>query len=212
MLLSRFEKGPLLGEKLIERRRRKLRQLFVTEFVTLDGVMEDPGGAEGFEHGGWSFQFWNDESAKFKFDELFASGAMLLGRVTYEGFAKAWPTMTDESGFADRMNNLPKYVVSRTLQEATWNNSTVISENVSEAVANLKAEEGQDIMVAGSRQLARSLLADGLVDEIRLLVSPVVLGSGRRLFDGIAAKQVLQLAGAESFETGAIVLTYRPVP
>ena len=189
-----------------------MRNVFVTEFVTLDGVMEDPGGAEGFEHGGWSFQFWNDESAKYKFDELFATDALLLGRVTYEGFAKAWPTVTDESGFADRMNGLPKYVVSTTLEEGVWSNTTVIRENVAEEVAKLKAEDGQDIMIPGSRQLAQTLLAEGLVDEIRLLISPVVLGTGKRLFDGLAAKQVLQLVDAKPFETGVLALTYRPAP
>jgi dihydrofolate reductase len=189
-----------------------MRKVFVTEFVTLDGVMEDPGGAEVFEHGGWSFQFWNDESAKYKFNELFAAGAMLLGRVTYEGFAKAWPTMTDESGFADRMNSLPKYVVSTTLENPTWNNSTVIRENVAEEVAKLKSEDGGDIMVAGSRRLAGSLFAEGLVDEVRLLVSPIVLGTGKRLFDDIPEKQVLQLGDATTFETGALALTYRVVP
>jgi dihydrofolate reductase len=137
---------------------------------------------------------------------------MLLGRVTYEGFAKAWPTMTDESGFADRMNSLPKYVVSTTLESPTWNNSTVIRENIAEEVAKLKSEDGGDIMVAGSRRLAGSLFADRLVDEVRLLVSPVVLGTGKRLFDGIPEKQVLELVEETPFETGALALRYRLVP
>src|SRR5215831_10315153 len=102
------------------------RRLVVSEFVSLDGVMEDPGGAEGYEHGGWTMPYWDDQIGAFKLEELFASGALLLGRVTYEGFAKAWPSMTDEAGFADRMNGMPKHVVSSTLGEATWNNSTVI--------------------------------------------------------------------------------------
>ena len=149
---------------------------------------------------------------KYKFDELFATDAMLLGRVTYEGFAKAWPTIRTTSGFADRMNGLPKYVVSTTLENADWNNSTIISGNVAEEVAKLKAEDGDDIMVAGSQQLAGTLFADDLVDEVRLLVSPVVLGTGKRLFDGIPEKQVLQLVDATTFETGALALTYRLVP
>jgi dihydrofolate reductase len=189
-----------------------MRKLFVTEFVTLDGVMEDPGGAEGFEHGGWSFQHSTDESMKYKFDELFASDAILLGRVTYQGFAKAWPTIKDEQGFADRMNSLPKYVVSTTLDEAPeWNNSTVIKGNLADEVAQLKAEDGQDIMVAGSQQLVRSLLDLDLVDEIRLLVSPVVLGTGKRLFEGLAGKKVLELVDTKPFASGSILLTYRAV-
>ena len=187
-----------------------MRNVFVTEFVTLDGVMEDPGGSEGFEYGGWSFQFWGEESAKYKLDKLFASDAILLGRVTYQGFAKAWPTMKDENGFADRMNSLPKYVVSTTLEEAEWNNSTLIGENVAEEVAKLKAEDGQDIMVAGSRQLVQTLIEADLVDEVRLMVSPVVLGTGKRLFENLAGKKVLELVDAKPFKTGSVVLTYRP--
>jgi dihydrofolate reductase len=187
-----------------------MRKLFVTEFVSLDGVMEDPGGSEGYEHGGWSFQFSTPESMKYKLDELEGTGALLLGRVTYEGFAKAWPTVKDDVGFADRMNNLPKYVVSTTLESADWNNSTIISGDVADAVAKLKAEDGGDIMVAGSQQLVRTLLDHDLVDEIRLMVSPVVLGSGKRIFDGVAGKKVLELAGTTEYSTGNLVLTYRP--
>ena len=187
-----------------------MRNLFVTEFVSLDGVMEDPGGAEGFEHGGWSFEHSTDESMKYKLDELFASDAILLGRVTYQGFAKAWPTVEDEVGFAERMNGLPKYVVSTTLDEAPeWSNSTVIKGNLAEAVAKLKAEDGLDIMVAGSQQLVRSLLELDLVDEIHLLVSPVVLGTGKRVFEGVAGKKVLELVEAKPFSSGSILLTYR---
>src|SRR5947209_18074307 len=130
-----------------------MRKVIVSEYVTLDGVMEDPGGGEGTKHGGWSFQFWSEEAAKFKFDELFASDALLLGRVTYQGFAKAWPSMTDEQGFADRMNSLPKFVVSTTLQEVAWNNSRLIKENVVEEVSRLKQQPGKDILVGGSGQL-----------------------------------------------------------
>jgi dihydrofolate reductase len=188
-----------------------MRNLFVTEFVSLDGVMEDPGGAEGYEHGGWSFQFTTPESMAYKLDELNATDAILLGRVTYEGFAKAWPTVKDDVGFADRMNGLPKYVVSTTLQSADWNNSTIISGDVADAVAKLKAENGGDIMVAGSQQLVRTLLEHDLVDEIRLMVSPLVLGSGKRIFDGVAGKKVLELADSTTYSSGNLVLTYRPV-
>src|SRR5215467_5980510 len=126
-----------------------MRNVVVTEYVTLDGVMEDPGGGEKSKHGGWSFQFWSDESAKFKYDELFASDALLLGRVTYEGFAKAWPAMKDEAGFADRMNSIPKYVVSSTLKDLQWSNSHLIEGDIAEAVGKLKDEDGLDILVAG---------------------------------------------------------------
>src|SRR5713226_6301532 len=116
-----------------------MRKVVVTEYVTLDGVFEDPGGGEGTRHGGWSFQFWSEESAKYKYDELFASDALLLGRVTYQGFAAAWPTMKDTGEFGERMNSLPKYVVSTTLDKAEWNNSTIIKANVVEEVSRLKA-------------------------------------------------------------------------
>ena len=115
-----------------------MRKVAVSMFVSLDGVMEDPGGAEKSEHGGWTVPYWNEEIAKFKYDELFASGALLLGRVTYQGFAAAWPSRTDETGFADRMNNLPKFVVSKTLEVVGWNNSTLIKGNIAEEVAQLK--------------------------------------------------------------------------
>ncbi len=121
-------------------------RVVVSEYVTLDGVMEDPGGGEKSKHGGWSFQFWSEEAAKYKYDELFASSALLLWRVTYQGFAKAWPSMKDEQGFADRMNALPKYVVSRTLQKLVWNNSRLIRGNIAEEVSKLKQEQSQDIL------------------------------------------------------------------
>lgn len=171
--------------------------------------MEDPGGAERFEHGGWSFQHSTEESMKYNLDELSATGAILLGRVIYEGFAKAWPSVENEVGFADRMNSLPEYVVSTTLEQAEWNNSTVIAGNIADEVAKLKAGDGRDIMVAGSQQLVRTLLDLDLVDEIRLLVSPVVLGSGKRLFEGLSGKKVLALVETTPLSSGSIALTYR---
>jgi dihydrofolate reductase len=186
-----------------------MRNVVVTEFVTLDGVFEDPGGAEKTEHGGWSFKFWSDESSKFKYDELMAADALLLGRVTYEGFAAAWPDMTDESGFAERMNGLPKYVASRTLDKVEWQNSHLIEGDVVEAVSALKQEDGQNILVGGSGELANTLLQHGLVDELRFLVSPVVLGGGRRFFADGSAPRVLELAEAVAFDTGVLALTYR---
>jgi dihydrofolate reductase len=158
--------------------------IVVTEFVSLDGVFEDPGGAEGYEHGGWSFTFdQGDEGRQFKLDELLAADAQLLGRVTYEGFAKAWPAMTDPFGFAEKMNAMPKYVVTATLTDLAWNNTTVIG---LDDVPKLKDQYSGDILVAGSGQLVRGLTDLGLVDEYRLMVFPVILGSGRRLFDSAA--------------------------
>jgi dihydrofolate reductase len=167
-------------------------KIVVTEFVSLDGVFEDPGGAEGYAHGGWTFTFnQGEDGGKFKLDELMAADAQLLGRVTYEGFARAWPSMTDPVGFADKMNGMPKYVVSSTLAEAGWNNSSVIS---LDAVPGLKDTYQGDILVAGSGQLVRGLTDLGLVDEYRLMVFPVILGTGKRLFDGTAMTR-LALAG-----------------
>jgi dihydrofolate reductase len=176
-----------------------MRRLVVTEYVSLDGIFDEPGE--------WSFPFWNEEAFKFKYDELFASDAQLLGRQTYEGFAKAWPTMTDEAGFADRMNTMPKYVVSRTLKNPEWTNTTVIRENIPEAVAALKQEPGYDILVAGSAQLVRALAEHNLVDEYRFMVHPIVLGSGNRIFD---ERRVLKLVDSKRFSSGIMVLTYEP--
>ena len=160
-----------------------MSKLVVSEFVSLDGVIEDPGGSEGWERGGWAFQFdRGPEGDKYKLDEVLEADAMLLGRRTYEGFAEAWPSRTDELGFADKMNSMPKYVVSTTLESPDWNNSTLIAGDVAEAVAELKRRRGGDLVVYGSAQLVQTLLEHDLVDELRLMVFPVVLGSGKRLF------------------------------
>ena len=185
-----------------------MRDVIVTEFMSLDGVVEDPGGSEGTEHGGWTFPYSNDEIGKFKLDELFETDAQLLGRVTYEGFAEAWPARTDEAGFADKMNSMAKYVVSTTLTEPSWNNSTVIADDVAGAVTKLKREPGGDILVAGSVALVQTLLGHDLVDELRLLVYPVVLGSGKRLF-GNSTKIELKRAEMRAFDTGVVLLSYR---
>jgi dihydrofolate reductase len=187
-----------------------MRKVVVTEYVTLDGVFEDPGGGEGTKHGGWSFQFWGEEAMKYKFDELFASDALLLGRVTYEGFAKAWPTMKDGGAFADRMNSIPKYVASTTLKELEWNNSHLITENIAEEVGALKQQEGKNILVAGSGQLVHTLMQHNLIDEYQLMVYPVVLGSGRRLFGDGSDKTVLKLVNTKSFSSGIVILSYQP--
>jgi dihydrofolate reductase len=156
-------------------------KVVVSQFVSLDGVFEDPGGSEGWDRGGWAFQFDRGaEGDKFKLDEVMASDALLLGRVTYEGFAEAWPSRTGD--FADKFNGMPKYVVSTTMDEGEWNNSTVIKGDVADAVGRVKQETAGDILVNGSGQLVRTLMEHGLVDEYRLMVFPVVLGGGKRLF------------------------------
>src|SRR5205814_3267061 len=157
-------------------------KLVVTEFISIDGVIEDPGGVEDFAHGGWVFQFERgEEGNKFKLDEVLEAEAQLLGRKTYEGFAAAWPSRTDEAGFAEKMNTMPKFVVSTTLERAEWNNSTLIREDVPGEVARLKQQPGGDLLVAGSRQLVKTLIEHDLVDEYRLMVFPVLLGSGKHL-------------------------------
>jgi len=156
-------------------------KIVVTEFITLDGVVEDPGGAESFDRGGWAFRFQRgEEGDKFKLDELVAADAQLLGRVTYDGFAAAWPSREDPMGFADKMNSMPKYVVSSTLRDPEWANTQVIS---LDDVASLRERHDGDILVAGSISLVHGLLARDLVDELHLMIFPVVLGSGKRLFE-----------------------------
>lgn len=189
-----------------------MMKVVVSEFVSLDGVMEDPGGAEGYKHGGWSFKFKRGpEGDKFKVDELSAAGALLLGRVTYEGFAKAWPSIKDPDGFADRMNGIRKYVVSNTLKdsEATWNNTTIIRGDMAGEIAKLKAQSGGDLLVFGSAWLAQGLAEHGLVDDYRLMVYPVVLGSGKRLFADAGKMASLKLADAEPAGDGIVMLTYQ---
>ena len=184
-------------------------RIVVTEFVSLDGVMEDPGGAEGYEHGGWSFQVSRgDEGDKFKLDELVDAEAQLLGRVTYEGFAKAWPSITDEAGFAEKMNSMPKYVVSSTLTNPEWQNTTVLSGDVAEEVSKLKQEVDGNILVAGSAQLVQALIEHDLVDELRLMVYPVVLGSGKRLFATTSDKKALRLADSKVVGDGVQILVF----
>jgi dihydrofolate reductase len=183
--------------------------VIVTEFVSLDGVMEDPGGAEDFEHGGWSFEFNRGEDGdRFKLEETLDSEALLLGRVTYEGFADAWPSREGE--FADKFNAMPKYVVSSTLEAPEWNNSTVLSGNLADEVERLKREIDGKIVVHGSAQLAQSLLNRGLVDELRLMVFPVILGTGKRLFGATDGKRPLSLVEQRTVGEGVAILVYRP--
>ena len=184
-------------------------RIVVTEFVSLDGVVEAPGGGEQYKHGGWSFEIARgDEGDKFKLDETFASAALLLGRVTYEGFAAAWPSRDGE--FADKFNTMPKYVVSSTLEEPEWNNSTVLRGDVAEEVAELKRKQDGDIVVHGSPQLVQTLIEHDLVDEYRLMLFPVVLGSGKRLFGETTDKKPLRLVDSKVVGDGVAILIYRP--
>lgn len=189
-------------------------KLVVTEFITLDGVIEAPGGGEEFEHAGWSFKFnRGDEGDKFKFDELVASDAQLLGRVTYDGFAKAWPSMPGSGEFGEKMNSMPKYVVSTTLtdDDADWKNSTVIRDDVAGQVSRVKEQVTGDVLVAGSAQLVRTLAEHDLVDEYRLMVFPIVLGSGKRLFGDGTPRTVLRLLDSKPVgPDGVFILTYEP--
>jgi dihydrofolate reductase len=188
-------------------------KLVVTEFVSVDGVMEDPGGGEQYERGGWAFKFdRGDDGDRFKLDELMAADAHLLGRVTYEGFSAAWPSMTDEVGFAEKMNTMPKYVVSSTLRAPEWANTTVLSGDLASDVSELKERHSGDILVAGSARLVQGLTREGLVDEYRLMVFPVVLGTGKRLFADPGEARSLKLAEAKPVgSAGVIILTYAPL-
>jgi dihydrofolate reductase len=184
-------------------------RIVVTEFVALDGVMEDPGGSESFRHGGWSFEFSRgDEGDKFKLDEALEADALLLGRVTYEGFAAAWPSREGE--FADKFNSMPKYVVSSTIEEAGWNNSTVLKGNVADEVSKLRQTHDGDIVVHGSAQLVQTLVEHDLVDELRLMVFPIVLGSGKRLFGETSDRKRLRLADSKTVGDGVAILIYEP--
>jgi dihydrofolate reductase len=182
-------------------------RIVVTEFVSLDGVMEDPGGSEDFEHGGWTFEIeQGQEGGAFKYKETFDSEALLLGRVTYEGFAAAWPERAGDE-FADRFNSMPKYVISSTLKDPEWTNSHVLGGDLVEEVTKLRDELSGDIVVHGSARLAQGLLEHDLVDELRLMVFPVVLGSGKRLFDA-GSKKRLRLAESRAVGDGVLILRY----
>ncbi|HEV7563292.1 MAG TPA: dihydrofolate reductase family protein [Solirubrobacterales bacterium] len=184
-------------------------RIVATEFVSLDGVMEDPGGAENFKHGGWTFEIdRGEEGDKFKLAELDEAKAQLLGRVTYEGFASAWPSMEDEAGFAEKMNSMPKYVFSSTLETADWNNSTILSGDFATEIGNLKQEISGVILVAGSAQLVQGLIEHDLLDELRLMVFPVLLGSGKRLLGEHPDKKPLRLLESKTVGAGVEILTY----
>jgi dihydrofolate reductase len=188
-----------------------VRKVVVSQFVSLDGVVEDPSS--------WTFQFSGEDLQKYKLDELAAADTLLLGRVTYEEFAAAWPKMMEQyegpgraelGEYADMMNGYPKFVVSTTLREAEWNNSTVITGNVADEVSRLKQQPGKDILVFGSTELVNALVRHGLVDEFRLMVFPIVLGGGKRLFEDAGEQRALSLVDTKTFGTDVVVLTYEP--
>ena len=180
----------------------------VTEFISLDGVIEAPGGGEGYKYDGWTFEFdRGDDGNKFKLDEVMEAEAQLLGRRTYEGFAAAWPNYTDEVGFADKMNSMPKYVVSTTLESADWNNSMILRSL--DDVAKTRDDLDGVMLVAGSAQLVQGLLERDLVDELRLMVFPVVLGTGKRLWGETSDKKTFALADTKTVGEGIAILTLR---
>ena len=184
-------------------------RIVVTEFISVDGVVEDPGGSEDFKYGGWAFEFKRgDDGDQFKLDETRNSAAMLLGRTTYEGFAEAWPSREGE--FADIFNNMPKYVVSSTLKDPDWTNTTVLSGDLAEEVSKVRGELDGDIVVHGSPQLVQGLIENGLVDELRLMVFPVVLGSGKRLFGETSDKHGMRLTDSKTVGDGVSIQVYQP--
>jgi dihydrofolate reductase len=186
----------------------RMGRIVVTEFLSLDGVMEAPGG-EDFKYKAWSFDFdRGEEGNKFKLDEVLESQALLLGRVTYEGFAAAWPSRQGE--FADKFNSMPKYVVSSTLEDPEWSNSTVLKGDVVDEVTRLRQEVDGDIYVHGSCQLVQTLIEHDLVDELHLMVFPLLLGTGKRLFGETSDKKPLQLVDSKTVGEGIAILTYQP--
>lgn len=185
-------------------------RIIATEFVSLDGVIEAPGGGEDFEYGGWSFEIdRGEEGNKFKLDETMESEALLLGRKTYEGFAAAWPTRNGE--FADKLNRMPKYVVSSTLGTPEWSNTTVLRGNIVQEVGGLRERQGGPIVVHGSSTLVQGLLEHDLLDELRLMVYPVVLGKGKRLFGSTTKKKRMQLRSSTVVGEGVEILIYEAV-
>ena len=186
-----------------------MARIVVTEFVSLDGVIEAPGGGEGFEHAGWTFEIdRGEEGDKFKLDEALSAGALLLGRTTYEGFAAAWPSMKGE--FADKFNGMPKYVISSTLENPEWNNTTVLRGDIVQEISGLRQAPGGDIVVHGSAQLVQKMLEHDLVDELRLMIFPVILGSGKQLFGSTSEKKRLRVTDSRTVGDGVAILIYEP--
>jgi dihydrofolate reductase len=177
-------------------------RLVATEYLSLDGVFEEPGE--------WSGPFFNDEAAQFKLSELHASDALLLGGNTYEGFAAAWPSMTDEAGFSEKMNTMPKYVVSSSLDKLEWPGSRLVKGDLAEEIRKLKQEPGQDLLLSGSAQLFNALMQENLIDLYRFMLHPIVLGKGKRLFADGGAERPLTLSECKTFKSGIVILEYEP--
>jgi dihydrofolate reductase len=187
---------------------RAVRKLIVTEFVSLDGVMEAPGGEPGYAHSGWVGELFNDELGAYKLEEQLAADVLLLGRRTYESFYGAWPAR--EGPMADKINEMEKAVVSNTLTASPWTNTTILAGDLHAAIAELKAGSGGSILVPGSRTLAQWLLTNGLLDELHLQVFPLILGSGQRFFPESPTKRTFTLVGSVAFPGGIQAHTYRP--
>lgn len=192
-----------------------MRNVVVNEFLSLDGVMQAPGSPDedsrdGFEHGGWHMPYHDDGMTAVALEAMDDSGGFLLGRRTYEIFANYWPSAPEDNPFTERMNRLPKYVVSETLDEVEWTNSTLLEGDAAKAVTELKAQPGKDLQVLGSGELIRTLMEHDLVDEYNLMIDPIVLGSGKRLFGNGVPPTALELVDLETMNTGTAILTYRP--
>jgi dihydrofolate reductase len=188
-----------------------MRRVIAAEYVTVNGVMTDPGGVGEIEHGGWSNPYFDDELAAYQTEQLYASDALLLGRVTFEGFAAAWPSMEETEGdFAVRMNALPKFVASRSLKEPLEWNGTLLKGDVAAEVAKLKDQPGQDLLIYGSGALVNALHPHGLIDEYRFMVFPVTLGMGKHLFGEGSARRDLKLTDSKTTGKGVALLTYEP--
>ncbi len=187
-----------------------MRELIVTEFVSLDGVMEAPGGEPGYAHAGWVSGFFTPELGEYKFAEQLAAGVLLLGRKTYDGFYAAWPER--DGPMAEKINTMRKLVVSSTLDRSDWHDTTIVSGDIAARIAEVKEEEGEPILVAGSRSVVHLLLAAGLVDELHLQVFPLILGSGMRVWPDSPDALPLQLVSSTPLESGVVLQSYRPAP
>jgi dihydrofolate reductase len=184
------------------------KKIVVTEYISLDGVIEDPVGMENSGLGNWTGPFSRGpEGDRFKLEELLAADCLIFGRATYEAFAAAWPHMKDETGLADRMNSLPKYVASSTLKQATWGESTIWNGDIVRAAKALKAEDRGEALIYGSASVVHQLACASLIDEYRLMVYPIILGAGKRLYPNGAASQ-LRLAECKQFGGGIVLLRY----
>jgi dihydrofolate reductase len=193
---------------MTNRKELHMGRIVVTEFVSIDGVMEAPGGEEGYKYTNWTFEFPDEGQYGYKLEELQESEALLLGRVTYEGFAAAWPERTDDQGFADKFNSMPKYVVSSTLQDPEWNNTTVLEGDFTESVPRLKEQIDGNVVVHGSNSLVHGLLRADLVDELRLMIFPVILGTGKKVFPDLDERLVWDLADHRTYGS-VVVHAYR---